>query len=346
MEKVVFYNTDTLTGSTATRFSVDKMKLQAKAILPIVFKKRILIDSLTLLSPHIQVTRLRATDTTTKKNRKDVSIPEEIGKVYSSIQDALQVLNVKRFQIDNGTFTLINKIIPDQLPMTITNLHFHIDNLYVDTGKITGKEKLLFSDNIVLRSNNQNIIFPDGRHRLSFSQFRINLQKRLVEFDSCTIAATRADSSSAAFSVFFDALLLTNIDFDTLYKSEVIKADSVYCVNPKFNLDVQLGKKKETNKPPPKLGDIIKQLTGDLQLGYVVVNNADFNIKTIRNGNPSTFTFSNNNFEMQGLSIDQDAAKPLKVKNFAMAIRNYENFIKDSTYSIKFDSILLHRMAA
>jgi hypothetical protein len=340
MEKVVFYNTDTLTGSTATRFSVDKMKLQAKAILPIVFKKRILIDSLTLLSPHIQVTRIRATDTVSKKNRKDISIPEEIGKVYSSIQDALQVLNVKRFQIDDGTFTLINKIIPDQLPMTITNLHFHIDNLKVDDTKLTGNEKLLFSDNIVLRSDNQNIIFPDGRHRLSFSQFRINLQKRLVEFDSCTIAATRADSSSAAFSVFFDALLLTNIDFDTLYKSEVIKADSVYCVNPKFNLDVQLGKKKGVNKPAPKLGDIIKQLTGDLQLGYVVVSNADFNIKTIKDGNPSSFTFSNNNFEMQGLSIDQDAAKPLKVKNFAMAIRNYENFIKDSTYSIKFDSVL------
>ncbi len=340
MEKVVFYNTDTLTGSTATRFSVDKMKLQAKAILPIVFKKRILIDSLTLLSPHIQVTRLRATDTAVKKNRKDVSIPEEIGKIYSSIQDALQVLNVKRFQIDDGTFTLINKIVPDQLPMTITNLHFHIDNLKVDDTKLTGKEKLLFSDNIVLRSANQNIIFPDGRHRLSFSKFRINLKKRLVEFDSCTIAATRADSSSAAFSVFFDALLLTNIDFDTLYKSEVIKADSVYCVNPKFNLDVQLGKKKGVNKPAPKLGDIIKQLTGDLQLGYVVVNNADFNIKTIKDGNPSSFIFSNNNFEMQGLSIDQDAAKPVKVKNFAMAIRNYENFIKDSTYSIKFDSIL------
>ena len=339
MEKVVFYNTDTISGSTTTRFSVDKMKLQAKAILPIVFKKQILIDSLTLLSPHIQVTRLRATDTTGKKNRKDVSIPEEIGKVYSSIQDALQVLNVKRFQIDDGTFTLINKITPGQLPMVITKLHFHIDNLNVDSGKLSGNEKFLFSDNIVLRSSNQDILFPDGRHRLSFSKFRINLNKKIVEFDSCTIAATRGDSSSASFNVFFDALFLTNIDFDTLYKSEVIKADSVYCVNPKFTLDVKLDKKKGSNKPPPKLEDIIEQLTGDIQLGYVVVSNADFNIKTVKSDKPSSYTFSNNNFEMQGLSVNQDARKPVKVKSFAMAIRNYENFIKDSSYSIQFDSV-------
>ena len=110
LEKAIFYTTDTLTGNTAYRFSVDKIKLQARAILPIIFKKQLLIDSLTLLSPHIQVTRLRATDKPDKKEKKDVSIPEEMGKVYSSIQDALQVLKVKRFQLDDGTFTLINKI--------------------------------------------------------------------------------------------------------------------------------------------------------------------------------------------------------------------------------------------
>ncbi|MEO7922633.1 MAG: hypothetical protein ABIR30_03085 [Chitinophagaceae bacterium] len=340
LDNAVFYSTDTINSSTSYRFSVEKIKLQVKSILPIVFEKRILIDSLNLYRPHIEVTRLRIIERPDKKIKKDVSIPEEMGKVYTSIQDALQVLKVQRFQIDDGTFTLINKIDPEQLPMTITNLHFHIDNLKVDSSKSRAKEKILFSDNVVFRSQNQNILFPDGRHRLSFSRFRINLEKKIVEFDSCTIAAIRTDSASAAFDVFFDALVLTNIDFDTLYKSEVIKADSVYCINPKFNLDVTVGKKKDKNKPPPKLENIVKQLTGDLQLKYVIVTNADFNIKTVKDGKPSTFTFSNNNFEMQGLDIDQEAKNSIKVKSFTMAIRNYENFIKDSSYSIQFDSIL------
>jgi hypothetical protein len=340
LEKAVFYNTDTVSENTAYRFSVDKINLQAKSILPIVFKKRILIDSLTLLNPHITVTRLRANAASSKKEKKDVSIAEEMGKIYTSIQDALQVLKVKNFQINDGTFTLFNKITPGQLPVIISNIFFHIDNLEVNDDTQASNKKILFSDNIILRTNNQDILFPDGRHRLSFSRFNINLKKKLVEFDSCTIAATRGDSSRTSFNVFFDKLLLTNINFDTLYKSEVIKADSVYCVSPKFNLEVELGRKKGGSKNPPKLEDIVKQLTGDLQLANVIVTNADFNINTIKDGNPSSFTFSNNNFEIKGLQIDQSAPRALQVKSFAMAIRNYENFIKDSTYSIRFDSIV------
>ncbi len=341
IKDAVFLTTDTATAASAYKFLVKEIRLDLKALLPLILKKKLLIDSLYFQSPTIQVTTFRDTKDTVKKNQKDISIPYEMGKVYNSIQNALQVLQVNRFEIEDGQFVLINKVQPDQLPLQINNIHFHIDNLQVDTGKLTGKEKILFSDNVVLRSSNQNIIFPDGRHRLSFSKFRINLKKRIVEFDSCTIAATRTDTSESAFNVFFDALRLTNIDFDTLYRSEVIKADSVYCVNPKFNLYVPADKRKKDNKkPPPKLENIIKQLTGDLLLGYVVVSNADFNIITTKEGKPSTFTFSNNNFEMQGLSIDQEAQKPLKVKSFAMAIRNYENFIKDSTYSVQFDSIM------
>jgi hypothetical protein len=341
LDNAVFYNTDTIHQNTSYRFSVHKIKLEVEAMWPVIFKQQFLIDSLTLVEPDIRVTRLKASDKKDAKDSVDVSIPGEMGKVYNSIRDALKVLKVTRFRIVNGTFTLVNKIKPGQLPMTIGHLNFRIDNFQVDTSNLSARDKILFSDNITLSSDHQNIIFPDGRHRLSFSSFNIDLQKKLVTFDSCTIAATRSDSSTSSFNVFMDALYLTNIDFDTLYRSEVIKADSVYCVNPTFTLQVDVGKKKEGNSPAPKLEDIIKQLTGDLQLGRVVVSNADFNIKTIRDGNPSSFTFTQNNFEMEGLDIDQEAPKSIKVKSFAMAIRNYENFIKDSSYSIQFDSILL-----
>ncbi|MBL7748176.1 MAG: hypothetical protein JNM19_12145, partial [Chitinophagaceae bacterium] len=340
LDNSAFYTTDTLTAASSYRFDIPELRLNLKGLLPLVLNKELLIDSLFLLSPSIQVTTLRLSKDTLKKKKEDISIPYEMGKVYKSIQDALKVLKVNRFQIANGKFTLINKVQPGQLPLTVNDIHFQIDNLQVDPGQMPADEKLLFSDNVTLRSSNQNIIFPDGRHRLAFSRFRINLQRKLVEFDSCTIEATKKDSTGSSFKVFFDALLLTNIDFDTLYRTEVIKADSVYCVNPTFILDVDLSKNKNVKKNPPKLERIIEQLTGDLQLGYVVVENANFNIKTTKDGNPSSFTFSKNNFEMQGLSVDQQAAKPVTVKRFAMAIRNYENFIKDSSYSVKFDSVI------
>jgi hypothetical protein len=346
LDNAVFYTTDTLTAPSAYRFKVAQLRIQLNALLPLILNKQLLIDSLFLQSPDIQVTVLRHTANSTQKKEKDnISIPYEMGKIYKSIQDGLKVLNVSRFTIEDGKFSLINKADAEQLPLTISRLHFRIDNLKVDTGRLSGKEKLMFSDNVVMRTRNQAILFPDGRHKLSFSKFHINLKKQLVEFDSCTIEATKKDTTGSSFKVFFDALLLTNIDFDTLYRAEVIKADSVYCINPKFILEVGPGsasKKKEVQTQAGKLETIIEQLTGDLQLGYVGMENADFNIKSVKNGKPNSFVFTKNNFDMEGLSIDQEATKPIKVKKFAMAIRNYENFIKDSTYTIKFDSIIFN----
>ena len=59
IEKVVFYNTDTATASTAYRFKVDKINLKVYALLPIIFQSRFLIDSLALQNPDITITRFR-----------------------------------------------------------------------------------------------------------------------------------------------------------------------------------------------------------------------------------------------------------------------------------------------
>jgi hypothetical protein len=339
----VFYTTDSVNTGTSYRFAVKKINLKVKAVWPIVFQKTVHIRTLSLQNPDIVVTMLRSSSRgNTRKDSTGSSIPQEMGRVYKSIQDAIQVLQVKKFEIENATFTLINKIRSDQLPVTIGKIDFHIDNLLVDTAQFTGKEKLFFSDNIVLKSRDQDILFPNGRHRLTYRKFRINIEKKIVELDSCTIAAVKTDSSSTGFSVYFDALQLTNIDFDTLYRSEVIKADSVYCINPTFKLEVDMDKRKANRKKAPKLDQIIRQLTGDMFLNFVVVNNASFDIKTLRNGRPSSFTSKGNNFEMQGLRIDNDAKRPLRVEKFAMAIRNYETFLRDSTYEMQFDSVMVN----
>src|SRR5688500_12342371 len=54
-KEAVFYSTDSITENTSYSFRVERIKLEVQAILPIVFKKRILIDTMTLLDPEITV---------------------------------------------------------------------------------------------------------------------------------------------------------------------------------------------------------------------------------------------------------------------------------------------------
>ena len=333
-QNVTFYSNDSLDLKTAYYFQVDRIKMKVKALVPIFTRRELRIDSLALVAPKIEVTRLKPLD---RPTQKEVSIPQEMGRVYNSIMDALRFLEVKRFQFDEGEFRLINKVLPDQQPLVINGIHFHIEDFKVDSS--SNAEDFPESDKLVFWTKNQDITFPDGNHRLAFSRFRIKIKKRLIEIDSCTLIGTRGPNSTSGFSLFLDTLKLTNVDFKALYEKDLIKADSVYCLNPNFKIQLELKNRERGKTSLPNLDTLINQLTGDMQLGYVGVRNATLNITTTRNDNSTTFTSEKNNFEMTGLVIDQNAAQPVSLQSFDMAIRNYENFVKDSSYFLRFDSI-------
>lgn len=336
LQNVTFFSNDSLDLKTSYHFQVDKIKLKVKALIPIFTRRELRIDSLTLFAPKIEVTRLKPLD---KPIQGEVSIPQEMGRVYNSIMDALKFLEVKRFQFDEGQFKLINKVIPNQQPLVITRLHFHIEDFKIDP--TSNPEDFPDSDKLVFWSKGQDITFPDGNHRLAFSRFRIKIKKRLIEIDSCTLIGKRGPNSQSGFSLFLDTLKLTNVDFKSLYEKDLIKADSVYCSNPNFKIQLELKDREPGKAKIPNLDTLINQLTGDLQLNYVGVKNATLNIVTTRNDKSTSFTSEKNNFEMTGLRIDHSLPQPVSLEGFDMAIHNYENFVKDSSYFLRFDSIKL-----
>ncbi|MCH5716951.1 hypothetical protein [Niabella hibiscisoli] len=154
----------------------------------------------------------------------------------------------------------------------------------------------------------------------------------------------KGDSSRTAFRIFFDKLQLTNIDFDSLYSSETIIADSVYCSRPQIFLDIDGDRKDNSKKKEKKVGvervdAVIQQLLGDMRLGYVGVKNSDIDVNTIKNGRTSTFSSRDNSFEIYKLAVRQNDLRPISLEKFVMSLHNYENVIRDGRYAIAFDSI-------
>jgi hypothetical protein len=341
LENAHFYSTDTATNNTAYDLVVHKVKLSVKGVLPFLIDKQLLIDSLSLIKPAITVTQLRSKKSNTDTITTQLSIPQEMGKVYNSIQEALDVLDVRMFYMENAAFTLRNNATPNEIPLHITNINLRLNNIFVSGKDSLASKKILFSDNLTVTTQKQNIHFPDGRHILSFKNFELDVQNKMVEFDDCTIEATESDNKKSTFAVFFEKLKLTNLNFDSLYHKEIIQADSVYCTRPTFKLDITLpGNKDSANAP--QIDKLIQQLTGNIALKNVIISDGSFDIRTERNGVPNTFTSEHNNFELKGLKILQNAPKPIAIEQFNMGIRNFENFLKDSTYSIQFDSILFY----
>jgi len=334
LEKVSFYSNDTNEINTAYQFEIDRIQIRVNGLIPIFTKKQLIIDSLYLNAPNIIVTTLKKASA----ERKEVSVPAEMGRIYNSIIDALTLLHVTRFELNDGRFTLNSRVRKDQKPLQITNLHIHIDNLNIDSTETA--DNFFTGNQMEFRTRDQDILFPDGNHRLAFSKFRINIRDRQIEIDSCTFFGRQADNDKAGYTVFLDTLKLVNVDFKSLYEGELIKADSVYCLKPDILLSLDLKKGSGTGGIP-NLDTLIKDLTGNMSFNYIGVKNADLNLTTYNDDRPSTFTSRNNNFEMEELVINHSLPQPVSLKSFSTAIRNYENFIKDSSFFLRFDSILL-----
>ena len=298
-----------------------------------LLRRELLLDSITLKEPEVTVTRISKA---TKQDQTSLSVPEEIGRIYNSILDALEVLQVKRFQVDAGKFNLVNKIEPDQPVTSISNIHFYLNNFYINSAN-RHTEKFLNSDSAVLHVSDQNFTLPDGIHKISFKNLLINAGRRQVQLDSCWVKAETQNDKNA-FRIFFDVLKMTNLDFAALYKYSEIKADSVYVDNPDIELALEIKQKLQRGKQL-ELDTIIQKFTGDLALGYIGVQNATVNIIANRGNSSTSFRSNNDNFQMYGLRINSDSVKPVYVDEFAMILRKYETYGRDSSMVYRFDSL-------
>lgn len=349
LNNAVLRSKDT-TVATQYLFKSNHIAIKAIGFLPLLFN-RILIDSIHIYSPGVVITKVKDTpqannpsDVKNDTNNQNFSVAEEIGRISNTINNVIRELKINRFILDDGSFSLVNKTIPQEVPFLVDNIDIRLYNLQVDSTSIAQtqeQQSLQFTDEIAIQSSNQDMVFPGGKHFLSFKNFRVTLRDQRVEFDSCTYRSIGADTAGTSANIFFDKLKLTGIDFNAFYSSELVKADSVYCLNPDVFLDIRTSanKDKPENQSPPNVDSIVKSLFGDLQLHKLVVQNADININTHKEGNVNKFVSKNNQIEITDFVINRAAANPVQFGSFLLSLYNYKTTLNDGKFAFAFDSL-------
>jgi len=330
-------NTDTVSSPTTYHVKFRKLTLKVGSFWALLLKNKLILDSIKLHDPEIEVLQWRK-DTALKKTNDDLSISQEMGKLYNSMLDALEGFGIRRIIINNAKLSLINKMKTGVEPVMISNIYFDLVRTARDVRK---RDQFVENEqSIELLTTNQNIALPGGRHRLAFKEFHLELFQKRIVLDSCTITAIATDSTKSSYSIFFKKLLLKGVDFDAMYRHNLIKADSVYCENPLFNINLRTNETANTKKKEqPDPDKIIQDLTGDLDLAFVGVKDAGIHINIQGKKERSLFNSNRDDFEMRGLRINADSSKPVVVKRFDMLVRDYRLFNEDSSAAYTFDSI-------
>lgn len=326
-------STDTLTVPTSYHVRFSTLTLKVRSYWPLVLNKSLLLDSINIHNPVIEVLKWRK-DTASRKSKDDLSVTQEMGKVYNSMLDVLQGFGIRRIVVKNASLKLVNKMEPASHPVWLTNIYL---NVLRKPGEDGHKAK---EQSVDLYSRNQSISLPGGRHHLAFKGFRLQLFRKRIELDSCTITAVPNGVSTSSYKIFFHKLSLIGVDFNAMSDLNLIRADSVYCEDPLF--DVKLNpsdgvSKKKKDKPDPE--KIVRELTSDLDLGFVGVKDAGIHLNIVGKRPRSVFNSHKDNFEMRGLRINGDSTSPVSVQRFNMLIRDYHLYNMDSSAIFGFDSI-------
>lgn len=331
-------STDSLNQPITYHVSFRKLTLRVASVWALLFKNQLLLDSIKLHDPVIEVMQWLK-DTSQSRIKDELSIPQEMGKVYRSMYDALDEFGIRRIVVNNARIKLINKMKPGSEPVTVSRIFFDLARL---SPRSRNKDAFIRDEQTLeLRTTNQDIAMPGGRHRLSFKSFKLQLLRQRIELDSCTVTALATDTSKTSYRIFFKKLFLSGVDFKAMSAQNLIKADSVYCENPDFNFDIYKINTAKKKIGIPDVNKVIRELSGNLDLAFVGIKNAGIHIDLHGRTKRSFFNSNKDNFEMRGFRINPDSSEPVTVKHFEMTLRDYVLYNEDSTSVFAFDSLLL-----
>jgi len=328
---------DTVHQNSTYNITVDTMLLELASVRPLLLDRKLYIDSITFKRPSISVIQWR------EEKKEKFSLPQQMGKVYNSLNHTLDKLSIKYCLLDSGAFSIEDKVHPERKKVTVTDFYFLIDNLH-KTSSLNKDDRFFFSDRIKFYSSHQKITLASGNQQISYSRLRINSSKKTIELDSCFIYSKKNNSEFNSFSGYFDTLKFTNVDFKKLTQNNILDADSAYCIQPKIILKTSIKENKADGMLAHAMSRdsftvLMKYLLGNFNLDYIGVDNAEIEIQTKSGTRISSYQIKRTDFSMHDVSIIDHPDSAIKVGSFDLGIIGYQAYDPDSSYLVKFDCI-------
>jgi len=353
IKDLTILNTDSSEQSTAYHFSTENFHLKIRSRWALIFKKQLLIDSIVFNSPDIEVTRKSKSQTDTI--RKKILLAEELGNIYKTIRQSLNVLNLQRFEMMEGKITIRETGNNSKPPFRLSHIFLSIDKLNIDSASIVDSGNFIFSDRVLLQIKEQKILLPDNKSNITFKELMLDSKEKLIRIIKPGINILPGTGQKNSLIASAEKLNITGLDFNALYKQPLIKVDSVYIESPNGNLQIYIKEKTNgSNKNKKTITDsVLRHLPVAVNINHVVVQNANGEMLLHHGDKTTSFQTRNDNVSVVGVRISDTAENALDIDGFNYTIRNYIGYTPDSIYRFRLDSlqfidnkIVLHHFAA
>jgi hypothetical protein len=340
IDDLAIFNTDSTALETFYKVSAHKFHLRVRSKWDLIFNNKLLIDSLIFNNPEIEITR-----TANRKKHsagKKILLVQELGKLYKTINNSLEVLNLDLFEIREGSLIVKEAGKTEKEPLKINHIYFTVNKLSINAENLNNKSKFSFSESIKLRVGGQNIMLPDRQSTIEFQELLIDTKEKMVRITDphLNILPTETQKNSLAFSA--KRLSMLGLDFNALYLDDLLKIDSFFLEGPKVDLDFfRTGKSKSAAVKRIKIDSFIDRLPIGVNIRHIVMQQCGLTIQLHKAGKTTAFTTKNDDIAISNFHLNDKPGRDIGISGFRYTIRHYVGFSSDSTYRFDFDSLQL-----
>ena len=329
---------DTTTTQDKYDASAHQITINLKQLLPLIFKKELRFDSLSITQPNIRITHQKFKDSTAPD--KEVNISQDMFNAYASLRNVLGQLQLDKFSLKGGTFSIFNTRKENAQPLNISGIDFTVTGLNINKEDKPVYDPLAVTDSIGLNIAGQKIVFPDGKKSIAFKNFRLNSVTGSITLDSFQVMS-RSDTSANNFNVFADKLSLKKFRLVNRNGADYTQIDSVFFTRPVAKLVLETDKKQKdsTQSVATTLQKVVETVTGNGLINYIGINNVAFDITALKNDKESHFAFLQDKLEIGNVLLNKDSIQPISIGSLRFGLKRYVNYFSDSTYLMQFDSI-------
>lgn len=338
IDDIAIFNTDSTAMETFYKVSAHKFHLRIQSKWDLIFNSKLLIDSVIFNNPEIEITR-----TANRKKvfpKKKILLVQELGKLYKTINNSLDVLNLDLFEIREGNLIVKEAGNLDKSPLKISHIFFRVNKLSITAENLIDKSKFHFSESILLRIAEQDILLPDKQSTISFKELLIDTKEKMVRITAPQLNLLPSEDQKNSLSFTAKRLSILGLDFNSLYLNDLLKIDSFYLESPKVDLDFfQTGKRKSAAIKRIKIDHFIDQLPIAINIHHIVMQQCKLTIQLHKQGKTTAFSTKNDDIAISNFHLNDKPDHGVRISGFRYTIRHYVGFSSDSTYRFDFDSL-------
>ena len=328
-------------GKVQYDLSFKFLELQLRSLKSFIVDKELLVDYLQAEEPAVGIHPSSRKKEKTKANH---AVQVKIGNIYYALRKVVAALQVKRFGLRNGMVTL-HDLEPNKKTIRLGGVNLSLQELAM-LDQADENNPGISLDKLNLNTGPQDVEFPEGDYRIRYGKLEFNTENNSMSIEGLKINSQSRDSSKNELEIQLNKLLLTQINFQTLYKENRFEVDSMICEQPIINMDLDLTKKKNNSSYDGLLLEKkIAGLIGRIKMNYLGLLNSNITINAKSKTNNNSFNTKGNNFVALNVDIDSTKKIPIEIGKLEFAIKNFQETLKDGKYNISFDSVVYNNMS-